>query len=45
MARPSSLTSHIPGMAEAMEAAADKLKAAGQGGIFKRHSGAADVSL
>jgi hypothetical protein len=30
-------------MAEAMESVSDKLKAAGEGGIFKRHSGAADV--
>jgi hypothetical protein len=39
----SGLSSHIPGMAEAMESVSDKLKAAGEGGIFKRHSGAADV--
>lgn len=37
------LSAHIPGMAEAMETVSDKLKAAGEGGIFKRHSGAADV--
>jgi hypothetical protein len=37
------LSAHIPGMAEAMESVSDKLKAAGEGAIFKRHSGAADV--
>jgi hypothetical protein len=39
----SSLSSHIPGMLEFTESISDKIKAAGEGGIFKRHSGAADV--
>ena len=41
--RDSGLSAHIPGMAAAMESVSDKLKATGEGAIFKRHSGAADV--